>query len=307
MILKIISEKNLLPVGAAVALGAFDGIHIGHRKLIEKAVSYAHSKGGKVCVFTFDTLPSGAKYINSTETRDRILKGMGVDYLYVQHFDNNFKTLSAQDFMEKYLADAGFISVGFNFRFGYGRSGDTAVLGEFCKKNRINLNVEPPVMYKNEPVSSTRIRKCVENSEFDSACDMLGRYYGICGTVVHGNEIGRTIGFPTANMSVCADALLPADGVYITAADVGGKIYKSFTNYGPKPTFGDSKKVLETNIFDFDGDLYGRNITVYFLERIRDITAFSSAEELKNRLLCDKQKSLDFFSKKGLQTDKFVV
>lgn len=307
MNLKIITDARRIPKNLSVALGAFDGIHAGHRKLIEKAVSFARLHGFGSCVFTFDPLPSGAPRIIDTAARNKILEQMGVDFLYVQNFDTNFKELTAFRFMEKYLKSLSFLSVGFNFRFGHRRVGNVEILSDFCRKNNILLAVEPAVMYGSEPVSSTRIRNCISSSDFDAVCDMLGRYYGVCGKVVHGNQIGRTLGFPTANIPLSDKNTLLSDGVYITAALCDGKLYKSFTNCGAKPTFGDESRVLETNIFDFDGDLYGKEIIVFPLKRIRKITAFSSPDDLKRCLHEDKQKSLDFFSKKGLQTDKFVV
>lgn len=297
----------MFPKGAAIALGAFDGIHIGHKKLIKKAVDYACCNNCKSCIFTFDVLPSGAKRINDEDARDEILTYMGVDCLYIQSFDRNFRQMSAEDFMDKFLLGAKYISVGFNFRFGFGRAGNIEILERFCAENGIELSVEPPVLCGGETVSSTRIRNCIEKSEFDEAYNMLGRYYGIGGVVIHGNERGRTIGFPTANFEVDEKFLTPVDGVYITLASVDGALYKSFTNYGGKPTFGDEKKLMETHIFGFDGDLYGKRITVYFLKHIRNITTFGSADDLKKQLESDKLKSLDFFSKKGLQTDEYIV
>lgn len=298
----------MIPDGLAVALGTFDGIHIGHTKLIENVVNYAKISGCKSCVYTFDIIPSGAKRIMNSSYRNDILEKIGVDYLYVQHFDPKFKNMTAEEFMSRFLLNAKYISVGFDFRFGAGRQGDTEMLGEFCKKNHIKIDVVEPVMYGREPVSSTRIRKCIELADFDSAEKMLGRYFSVEGIVQHGNEIGRTIGFPTANINVEKEVVMPPEGVYVTATEIDGCAYMSFTNYGGKPTFfNECNILLETNVFDFEGDLYGKSIKVYFLDKIRNIEKFISADVLKEQLLADKNKSLDFFSKNGLQMKNFVV
>ena len=301
MILEIINGISVIPDGVAVALGAFDGIHIGHKKLIENIIEYAKQNGCKTCVFTFDVLPSGAKYIMSTNQRNKILADMGIDYLYIQHFDPGFKSMSAGEFMSKYLMQAKFISVGFNFRFGANRMGDTKMLEEFCTENHIEINVEDPIMYDGEIVSSTLIRKAIKECDFDKVNAILGRPFCIEGIVVHGEALGRTMGFPTANLQIDASMSVPCEGVYVTATQVEGVLYKSFTNYGSKPTFENDKILLETHLFDFDGDLYGKEIKVYFMDKIRGIIKFSSIEALKSQLLEDKSKILKFFSKNGLQ------
>ncbi len=305
--MKIINEYCEFPIGAAVALGAFDGIHAGHKKLINNAVEYAKANGCKSCVFTFDTLPSGAKQINSEAKRNRILEEMGVDYLYIQHFDNEFKSIEADDFMDRFLLQAKYISVGFNYRFGCGRAGDVDTLADFGKANGIQIHVEPPVMYDGDTISSTRIRSCIENAEFDKVFDMLGRSYGVSGVVQRGHEVGRKLGFPTANVLPDERMVLPNDGVYATLVLIDGVKYKAFTNCGARPTFGDGKKLLETNVFDFEGDLYGKEIEIFFLKRLRDVRTFASEKELVEQIFKDKEVSLEFFSKKGLQTESFIV
>lgn len=299
--MEIINGTNIIPDGVAVALGAFDGIHIGHKKLIENIIEYSKQNGCKTCVFTFDVLPSGAKYIMSAKQRNEILADMGIDYLYVQHFDAGFKSMTAKEFMNKYLLQAKFVSVGFNFRFGANRQGDTKILEEFCAENHIEISVEDPVMYGDEIVSSTLIRKAIEDCDFVKANAMLDRPFCVDGAVVHGEALGRTMGFPTANLQVDVSMTAPNEGVYVTITQVDGILYKSFTNYGSKPTFENDKILLETHLFDFDGDLYGKEIKVYFMDNIRGVKKFPSIDALKEQLLEDKNKSLNFFSKNGLQ------
>ena len=304
--MKII-DNECLPKGSCVALGAFDGIHIGHRKLIENAVNFAGKKNLLSCVFTFDVLPSGAEYISDCAQRNEILEKLGVDCILIKHFDDDFKNTSAEDFMEKYLSDVSYVSVGFNFRFGKNRRGDVNMLLDFCNEKGIKINVCDPVCLGGTVVSSTRIRECIKKSDFSLAKEMLGRGFFAEGNVVYGNQIGRTIGFPTANIKIKPGNIMPDTGVFVTITQADGKFYKSFSNYGKKPTFSDENVVLETHLFDFDGNLYGKRIRVYFVNKIRDITKFVSKDALKQQLLEDKSKSLDFFSKSGLQIEDFVV
>ena len=299
--LEIINGTNIIPDGVAVALGAFDGIHIGHKKLIENIIKYSKQNGCKTCVFTFDVLPSGAKSIMSARQRNEILADMGIDYIYIQHFDAGFKSMPPGEFMSKYLLQAKYVSVGFNFRFGLNREGDTKLLEEFCKQNHIEISIEDPVLYDDEIVSSTLIRKAIEECDFSKANAMLSRPFCVDGIVVHGEALGRTIGFPTANLQIDVSMSAPSEGVYVTVTEVDGILYKSFTNYGSKPTFENDKILLETHLFGFDGDLYGKEIKVYFMDKIRGVTKFPSVDALKEQLLEDKNKSLDFFSKNGLQ------
>ena len=295
--MKILKSSEMLPKGMAIALGAFDGIHMGHRKLIENIVNYSNDNNCKSCIYTFDMLPSGAKYINDWEKRIKIFDGLGVDYLYIQKFDTDFKNTSATDFLNSFIKEANYVTGGFNFRFGKGREGNTHFLKDYCIENDIIIDVVEPVYLGSEIVSSTKIRGYIEENNFEIARKMLGRDFCISGTVVHGNAIGRTMGFPTANICVDENRIMPSEGVYATVTEYEGKIYPSVTNYGGKPTFKDNKILLETNIFDFEGDLYGKNISVCFLEKLRNVVGFSSKEELKNQLKADKNKSLEIFKK----------
>lgn len=295
--MKILKNNEVLPEGLAVALGAFDGVHIGHRKLIENIVSFSKENNCRSCVYTFNKLPSGSKYISDWEQRIMILEELGVDYLYIRNFDTDFKNTSAKEFLDRYISVASYVTVGFNFRFGKGREGNTLFLQDYCRENNIVFQIVEPVYFGNEIVSSTKIRGYIEENNFETVRKMLSRDFCVSGTVVHGNAIGRTIGFPTANICVDENRIMPAEGVYATVTEYEGKMYPSITNYGGKPTFKDNKILMETNILGFDGDLYGKKISVYFLEKLRNIVGFNSKEELKNQLSEDKNKSLKIFEK----------
>ncbi|MBR0277002.1 MAG: bifunctional riboflavin kinase/FAD synthetase [Clostridia bacterium] len=297
----IIKYGQNIPDGMAVALGAFDGVHMGHKKLTENVVEYAKKNKCKSCVFTFDKLPHASYFINSIEERAKIFDDLGIDVLFVKDFDNEFKNTSDIDFLNKFLIKSKYVTVGFNFKFGRNRTGNSGLLREFCDKNSIDCDIINPVLCDNNIVSSSLIRKYISDGNFASASKMLGRPFYISGKVVHGNKIGRKMGFPTANIIIDSKRIMPPKGVYITVTEYNGKLYRSITNYGAKPTFNDDNVLVETNIFDFNKDIYGNNIIIYFKEKIRDISAFSSADELKNTLNSDRDKCLKFFSKNGLQ------
>ena len=282
--MKILKNNADIPKGLAIALGAFDGVHKGHQKLIANIIEYSKKHGCESCVYTFDTLPSCAKYITDTEQRIKIFENSGVDYLYIQNFDLEFKNTPAKIFFDKYIKDAKYVTVGFNFRFGKGREGNIHLLQDYCAQNGIEYRIEEPVCLGNEVVSSTKIRGYIEEDNFETARRMLGRDFCVKGTVVHGNAIGRTMGFPTANIYADENRIMPTEGVYATVTRYGGKMYPSITNYGGKPTFKDNEILLETHLFDFDEDIYGENISVYFLEKMRNIVVFGSKDELKNQL-----------------------
>lgn len=295
--MKILKNNEVLPQGLAIALGAFDGVHTGHKKLIENIALYSKDNNCSSCVYTFDVLPSGARYITDLEQRIKIFEKMGVDYLYIQSFDADFKGMPAQAFLGSFISDAKYVTVGFNFRFGKGREGNTKILEEYCRGNNIDIDIVSPVYLDDEIVSSTKIRGYIEENNFKMAKKMLGYDFSVSGIVEHGNAIGRTIGFPTANIRVDECRIMPLEGVYATVTEYAGNMYPSITNYGGKPTFNDNKILLETNLFDFDGNLYGKKISIHFVEKLRDISAFESAEALKSQLIADKNKTLKIFQK----------
>lgn len=295
--MKVIKDLGDFPKGLAIALGAFDGVHLGHRKLVENITEYAKKNNCMSCVYTFDTLTSSARYITDMEQKMKIFEDLGVDCIYIQKFDEDFKNTPAKEFLNKYIKGAGYVCVGYNFCFGKGRGGNTTLLKDFCLENGIEFHIEEPVCIFGEVVSSTKIRGYIEKGNFQTAKKMLGSDFCAGGVVVHGREIGRTMGFPTANIFIDQNRIMPPFGVYATVTEYEGKLYPSVTNYGTKPTFDDNEILLENHIFDFDGDLYGKSILVHFIEKIRDVEVFSSKDQLKSRILTDKNKSLEIFKK----------
>ncbi len=296
-------SENLTLSSSAVALGDFDAIHIGHREIIGDSVDYARKNGAASVVYMFASRPNkNFPDINTLEKRLEILESLGVDFCVVEEFTEEYKNISCESFVKDYLEKrlhAKAVFVGFNYRFGKNAAGDTDMLRELCK-GKIEVFEKACVKVRDIPVSSTAIRKMVEKGEVKAAEEFLGRYFSICGTVVHGKQIGRTIGFPTANIKRPKSSLLPKSGVYISRTKVENEHYYSITNIGTKPTVCDMTNNIETAIGNFSGDIYGREIEVEFCDYIREIRKFESLDALKAQLRSDMSRAKDFFKARNL-------
>lgn len=285
-----------------VALGSFDGLHSGHLSLVNKIIELANENKGRSIVYTFKnhprTLIKGAtppKLLIDNESKEEILEALGVDLIYFEEFNEEYMKLTPEGFI-KYLCEkfkVKGIVVGFNYRFGYKNIGNIEMLKELSDKYGYELYVMEPCNYENEVISSTRIRDELLNGNVDKAMKMLNRPYIIKGKVVHGKKLGRTIGFPTANLDYSKEALIPRKGVYYTNVQWQGKIYKGITSVGNNPTVNGDKLTIETYILDFNNDLYGHNIKVYFIKKIRDEKKFNSIDDLVIQLKKDKDYALE--------------
>lgn len=285
-----------------VALGSFDGLHSGHLSLVNKIIELANENKGRSIVYTFKnhprTLIKGAtppKLLMDNESKEEILEALGVDLIYFEEFNEEYMKLTPEGFI-KYLCEkfkVKGIVVGFNYRFGYKNVGNIEMLKELSTKYGYELYVMEPCNYENEVISSTRIRDELLNGNVDKAMKMLNRPYIIKGKVVHGKKLGRTIGFPTANLDYSKEALIPRKGVYYTNVQWQGKIYKGITSVGNNPTVNGDKLTIETYILDFNNDLYGHNIKVYFIKKIRDEKKFNSIDDLVIQLKKDKDYALE--------------
>ena len=295
-----LNKKNV------VVLGKFDGVHVGHQKLIETAVSIAHEKGMEALVYAI--IPKKSyKTITTEEKKEQIIKFMGVSHVYRQYLTPEFGSLSPRDFVCQILVkllNAGHVVVGYNFRFGYKREGDVSVLLELCREFDIGITVIESVMIADEKgalkaVSSTRIRELIENGETEQTKACLGRYFCMWGVVSEGKHLGRTIGFPTLNFYPPEGALIPKHGVYAVKAFIGGNEYTGISNVGVNPTVEDGKNIkVETYIFNFDGQThYGESMRIKFIEFVRPEMKFKGVTELK----CQIERDKAYVSKKYLQ------
>jgi len=282
-----------------VAIGNFDGFHLGHRSLIKAMVKYAKSQNTKASVLTF--YPHPVEVLNPTKPLQRLtttseklslIEGLGVDLVLVEKFNLDLARLTPEEFFKKYLVDglsAKAVHVGFNFYFGKDRSGDTRVLGELCAKFGIHLEVAKPFEEQGVKVSSSAIRRLLEDGDVVGAAQYLGRPYSLAGQVVRGDHRGRELGFPTANLKVPSEKILPKSGVYVTCAAWQKQRFSSVTNVGVRPTFQSSPagQTVEAHLLDFGQELYDEFVELEFVERIRDEKKFESAEALKSQIAED--------------------
>ncbi|CUN57155.1 bifunctional riboflavin kinase/FAD synthetase [Clostridium sp. NSJ-49] len=295
----VLDNVNLLEPKRSnyVALGSFDGLHIGHLSLINKVKELAKDNEGKSMVFTFKNHPrtvimaeNNLDLLMTNREKIDILLNENVDILALKTFDKEVMKMDPEEFIKWLCNDYSIrgIVVGFNFRFGYKNLGDIDLLNELKEKYNYELYVMEPYIYEGDVVSSTRIRKEILNGNVAIANKMLSRPYTINGNVVHGKKLGRQIGFPTANINLTADKLIPKVGVYYTNVEVNGKIYKGITSIGNNPTVNGKELTIETYILDFDKYIYDEEIKLYFIDRIRDEMKFSGIDELVCQLKKDK-------------------
>ncbi|WP_042272868.1 bifunctional riboflavin kinase/FAD synthetase [[Clostridium] dakarense] len=294
---------------SVVTIGNFDGLHKGHQVLIKKAVKSAKKRNIESVVFTFENHPANyfaktpIKNVITNEEKIKRLKDFGVDYVISIPFDEYMTKISALEFVKGILLDklgAKKIIVGHDFTFAKNKEGDTKVLKELSDKYGFEVEVIMPIKVNDIRVSSTYIRNLVAQGSVCSVKEYLGYNCEIKGNVIKCKQLGRTIGFPTANIEVDKNTLIPKNGIYATKVHIGEKVYYGATNIGYNPTVNGEKLSIETNILDFNDDIYGKDIKVEFLERIRDEKKFSSLDELKKQL----KKDTDYIFKKYICKNK---
>lgn len=296
-------SKNLKIEDSAVALGDFDAIHKGHIEIIKSAGEYAKENGLLWTVYMFSKRPNKmGKSINTLEKRLEILENLGVDVVITEEFTEKFKNTSCEEFISEYIIkrlNAKSVFVGYNYRFGKGAKGDAKMLKELLASYETGVFVSDCVEIENVALSSSKIRKLIENGEMEKTRLFMGRYFSVSGRVVEGKKLGRTIGFPTANIEYPNDTVIPQSGVYISRTTVGDNKYYSITNVGEKPTVSDETKNIETAIGGFSKDIYGETIVIEFVKKIRDIEKFDSLSELKKQLEADMNEAKEYFEKRN--------
>ncbi|MEA5003755.1 MAG: bifunctional riboflavin kinase/FAD synthetase [Christensenella sp.] len=305
--MKILTKEDLpLRQETAIAIGLFDGVHEGHRTLID---DIKKQQGLFSLVYTFDGKPNHAAYKNiyTLQEKEEIFEDMRVDGFFLQAFDKEFSQLTKQEFVERLVNDfhAKHITVGFDFRFGRNAEGTTDYMKEQSKRYGYTLHVMPRVAYREEKVSSSYIRGLILAGNMRETAELLKRFYFVDGTIEKGNHLGSKIGFPTANIST--DKLLPQYGVYATIAQIDGKLYRAVTNVGIKPTVKeDDTPNIETFILDFSGDVYNEEMRVYFVSQIRQEKAFANVDELRRQIAADAHTASEMLANLEVYNDYII-
>ena len=282
--------------GGAVAIGNFDGVHIGHARIVQRLTTRAHELGGPAIAFTFDPHPVrilrpelAPPPLTWIERKAELLAELGVDAVLAYPTDEAFLSLTAQQFFDQIIRGqlaAKTIIEGPNFYFGKNREGSTKVLQQMCDAARLELEIVEPMCQGTEVVSSSRVRCLIAAGNVEQACQLLTSPYRIRGMVTHGAGRGAKIGFPTANVEAI-DTLLPRVGVYAGVGRVADQSWPAGVNIGTNPTFGEKNYKVEVHLSGFDGALYGKPLEVDFLARLRDIHTFDSIQALQDQLTKD--------------------
>ncbi|WP_101772993.1 bifunctional riboflavin kinase/FAD synthetase [Peptostreptococcus faecalis] len=290
-------EEINIPFDTCVTIGNFDGVHIGHQVLIKKAVEYSKKHNLKSVVFTFLNHPVNyfkpgyLKNLITPEEKRKIIEQLGVDVYVCITFDEKMTKINAKEYVEKIIIEklnSKMMIVGHDFSFAKQKEGNPELLCEYGEKLGFGVEVVTPVLLNGERISSTAIRKYISEGDMVSAQHLLGRYHAVEGVVVKARQIGRTIGFPTANIVPDKDKIIPQKGIYATLAVVDGEVYCGATSIGTNPTVNGKKLSIETYILDFDKTIYGKTLRIEFIEKMRDEIKFESKDELKKQLIKDE-------------------
>lgn len=283
-----------------LTIGVFDGVHLGHQHLIEKLKEQAAEKGLLSGVVTFREHPQEVlspqtqlTFLSSLEERINLIRNLGIEFIAALPFTLELAKLGTRQFIssiKEQLKMRGLV-IGPDFALGRGREGNAAVLSSLGQELGFTVTSVPYLMIEGHVVSSTLIREALSCGDMKGVMRLLGRNFSLSGMVVTGDDRGKALGFPTANIVPESNRALPADGVYVTWARVDDEIYKSATNIGVSPTFGGKERTVEVHLIDFSGDLYGRQLTIQFVERVRGEVRFTTPEELKKQIDTDVQRA----------------
>jgi len=300
---------NFVPVkNAVVTSGTFDGVHLGHQKILKRIRDIADQCNGETVLITFWPHPRlvlfphehNLRLLSTFEEKAKLLREYGIDYLVTLPFTKEFSEMSSEDFIQKILIkkiQTKKLVIGYDHRFGKNREGSFEYLKENIQKYHFELEEIPREDIDHVGISSSKIRKALEIGNIETANEYLGRDYELNGIIIKGQQLGRSIGFPTANIYIPNDyKLVPCDGAYAVKVNVEGKIYDGMLNIGMRPTVNGTSRTIEVNLFDFNGDLYDLRVCVYFKAYLRPEVKFSDLEALKAQLENDKKKALEILS-----------
>jgi riboflavin kinase/FMN adenylyltransferase len=294
--------------GTALTIGVFDGVHLGHQYLLSRLREHARQRDLLSAVITFrqhpeDTLSGQNRlsYLTTLSQRIRLIKDGGIDNVIVLSFTPELANLGARQFiglLQKHLKMEVLI-IGPDFALGKNREGDTDTLRTLGQDMGFTVILIPPIIINGEVVSSTASRNALAKGDMNRVYRLAGRYFNIPGRVVPGTHRGVQLGFPTANLETDPEQGLPADGVYVTWAHIDNKSYPSMTNIGRRPSFGENQRTVEVYILDYQGDLYGREISIDVVERLRDEIRFDNAEDLKKQIAKDVKQGKAILTARG--------
>jgi riboflavin kinase/FMN adenylyltransferase len=300
--MKCYKDLNTLPEfkNAVITIGTFDGVHLGHQQILAQLKAEAKRIGGETVIITFNphprkvfsSIPGEIKLLTTQNEKKKLLKKAGIDHLVIVPFTQHFANQSAEQYISEFLVKyfkPHTIIIGYDHRFGKGRSGDIQLLEIKGKELGFTVIEIPEHILSEAKISSTNIRHALGNSDIVTANGLLGYEYFFEGTVIEGNKLGRTIGYPTANLHIeHEEKLIPGNGVYGVKVDIGNKEYSGMMNIGVRPTIDGSKRTIEVNIFDFNENIYGASVIVFIKYYIRGEVKFNGLDSLKDQLKKDQ-------------------
>lgn len=312
--MKIYYDINHLPAftNAVITIGTFDGVHQGHRKIIHQLTTQAKKVGGESVIITFHPHPRkiissailGVRLINTIEERIELLAGLGVDHLVITPFTEVFANQEAADYLKDFLIDKFHphtIIIGYDHRFGRNRTGDYKLLEAYQEQYHYQLQEIPKHIIDDISISSTKIRDAILRADIETTNHLLGYDFFFEGKVIHGDKLGRELGYPTANLKIDnEEKIIPINGIYVISASVKindryDKKQNGMMSIGFRPTVDGKKRAIEVNLFDFNEDIYDKTLRVYVKKFLRAEIKFNSIEDLVKQIDKDKQNSLDFF------------
>ena len=314
--MKIYSSSSEFDPGSGVSylltIGTFDGVHVGHRKILSDLKMMAKERQAEIVLLTFFPHPrivlnergEGFKMINTMDEKERLLEELGVDHLVIQAFDEKFSEMSPYEFVADVIVkdlQTSCLVIGYDHRFGKNREGSFELLSDLQEEFGYELKKIPKQLLEDVTVSSTAIREALREGDIEQANELLGSVFTLSGTVIKGNELGREIGYPTANLEIAEHyKLIPANGVYAVKVqdleDLKHEPYNGMLNIGVRPTVDGKELRVEVHLLDYSGNLYGHKLRLSFVKRIRNEEKFESLEALKDRIKEDEKLTRELFS-----------